>query len=124
MRPTRSSLAEDIRARSAPLLATALVHAVDLERQAKQAHWNVRGPDFIALHELFDRVAEAAVGYTDLLAERLVSIGGVADATVQTVAGRTTLAPYPGDTRAGPEHLGAVAGALATFGGLARTAID
>lgn len=124
MRPTRNTLHEDVRGKSVVLLGSGLVHAVDLERQAKQAHWNVRGPDFISLHELFDRAAEASEEWSDLLAERLVALGGVADARVGTVANSTTLSEYPIAARSGLDHLTALANSLATFAELARGAID
>lgn len=88
-------LSPSIREAVGPLLQTGVVLGIDLERQAKQAHWTLRGPTFIALHELFDEVAESAVGFTDLAAERLMGLGGVADGTVKTVAGTTTLPTFP-----------------------------
>jgi DNA-binding ferritin-like protein len=57
---TKNSLPQSICLQSVGLLNRNLASAIDLERQAKQAHWNVKGPNFIALHELFDKVAEAA----------------------------------------------------------------
>ncbi len=54
-----------------------LAAAVDLQMQMKQTHWNVKGPGFIGLHELFDKVAEAVEGYVDQIAERIVQLGGV-----------------------------------------------
>jgi starvation-inducible DNA-binding protein len=57
---TKNSLPQSIRLQSVGLLNRNLASAIDLERQAKQAHWKVKGPNFIALHELFDKVAEAA----------------------------------------------------------------
>jgi DNA-binding ferritin-like protein len=74
---------------------------VDLHRHAKQAHWNVGGPYFTALHELFDRIATAADKDADLLAERLVALGGTADGRVATVANRSTFGEYPLDARQG-----------------------
>ncbi|MFC5422857.1 DNA starvation/stationary phase protection protein Dps [Bosea eneae] len=124
MRATRNTLHEDIRGKSVMLLGTGLVHALDLERQAKQAHWNVRGPDFIALHELFDDLAEAAEDWGDLLAERAVALGGVADGRVAIIANRTTLPEYPIGAALGPDHLRALSIALSTWGELARDAID
>jgi starvation-inducible DNA-binding protein len=58
--PTKNTLAEAVRARSIAVLNATLASAIDLERQAKQAHWNVRGPNFIALHELFDKLADCS----------------------------------------------------------------
>ena len=65
MQPTRNTLSENIRAQSVGLLNKHLAAAIDLQAQMKQAHWNVRGPGFIAIHTLFDKVADEAAGYAD-----------------------------------------------------------
>ncbi|HEY4340423.1 MAG TPA: DNA starvation/stationary phase protection protein Dps [Steroidobacteraceae bacterium] len=124
MRHTKNTLDAAKRGKSILLLGTALVHAVDLHRQAKQAHWNVGGPNFTALHELFDRIATAADKDADLLAERLMALGGTADARVATVANRTTLGVYPLEARKGEAHIDALSTALATFGSVARDAVN
>ena len=72
-----------------------LASAVDLQSQMKQAHWNVKGPSFIGLHELFDKVAEAVEDYVDQIAERIVQLGGVAEGTVRMAASRTRLGSRP-----------------------------
>ena len=61
------------------LLNTSLADCIDLQMQAKQAHWNVKGPNFIALHKLFDEVNVAVSDYVDEIAERTVQLGGVAE---------------------------------------------
>lgn len=124
MNPSKNTLDAAKRGKSIVLLGTGLVHALDLERQAKQAHWNVKGPNFRALHELFDEVAQQAEDASDLLAERLVSLGGTADGRVDVVANRTTLPAYPIDAQAGEAHVQALSRALAAFGTVARDAID
>src|SRR5690349_12271851 len=121
--PTRNDLPEDARAQVAELLNRRLADAVDLPMQCKQAHWNVKGPDFIALHELFDQVYEAVEAYVDLLAERVVQLGGIARGTVRTAAETSELDEYPDDMAAGPEHVKALAAALAAFGKRVRFAI-
>ena len=73
------------------LMNQRLATAVDLQSQMKQAHWNVKGPSFIGLHELFDKVAEAVEGYVDQIAGRIVQLGGVAEGTVRMAASRTRL---------------------------------
>ena len=124
MHPTKNTLDAAKRGKSVVLLGTGLIHALDLERQAKQAHWNVKGPNFRALHELFDEVAQQAEDASDLLAERMVSLGGSPDGRVATVANRTTLAEYPLAAQHGQAHIDALSDAIATFGSLARAAID
>ena len=91
--------------------------------QSKQAHWNVKGPQFIALHELFDKVAETVEDSIDEIAERAVAIGGTALGTVQVVAKETSLKPYPTDISRGTDHVDALSNALAAFGTSVRAAI-
>jgi starvation-inducible DNA-binding protein len=106
------------------LMNLRLASAVDLQMQTKQAHWNVKGPSFIGLHELFDKVDEAVESYVDMIAERIVQLGGVAEGTVRVAATRTRLAEYPLQLAEGMAHVEAVARALSTFGAEARTTID
>jgi starvation-inducible DNA-binding protein len=106
------------------LMNLRLASAVDLQMQMKQAHWNVKGPSFIGLHELFDKVDEAVESYVDMIAERIVQLGGVAEGTVRVAATRTRLAEYPLQLAEGMAHVEAVARALSTFGAEARTTID
>jgi starvation-inducible DNA-binding protein len=122
--PTRNDLPEAARREVVGLLNQRLADAIDLQTQCKQAHWNVKGPGFIALHRLFDEVNEAVEGYVDLLAERVVQLGGVAEGTVGVVRERSTLPGYPLALTSGPEHVAALADALAGFGRTARVGIE
>jgi starvation-inducible DNA-binding protein len=124
MYETRNDLAESTRKPIVQLLNDRLAEAIDLQLQAKQAHWNVKGPNFVGLHDLFDRVAEAADEYGDLIAERAVALGGVAEGTVQVVSRRSKLPAYPLAIGEWSAHVDAMCGALATFGSAARRAID
>src|SRR5574338_1644340 len=124
MYQTKIDIAENTRQQLVALLNARLVDAIDLKLQAKQAHWNVKGPSFIALHELFDQIAGRVETYTNMLAARVTALGGTALGTVQAVATATTLAAYPLDVAGGREHLDALSTALAAFGGLVRAAID
>lgn len=124
MYKTRNSLAQNVRGQAVALLNRHLAVAVDLKMQAKQAHWNVKGPKFIALHELFDKIASAAEAFSDLIAERIAALGGTAEGTLQIVAKRSTLKGYPVKIVSGKDHVNALASALAAFGKLAREAID
>jgi len=121
---TRNTLDAAKRGKSIVLLGTGLIHALDLERQAKQAHWNVKGPNFKALHDLFDEIAQQAEDASDLLAERMVALGGTPDGRIATVAARTTLPAYPVETHESAAHIDALAEALATIGTIARASID
>ena len=120
---TRNSLPEKVRTQLEVVLQDRLADSIDLAIQAKQAHWNVKGPSFMALHELFDKGAEEAEGYADLIAERIVQFGGVAEGTIQVAAVRTSLPEYPLIVTTGKEHVESLAHVLATYGELVRTAI-
>jgi starvation-inducible DNA-binding protein len=124
MHPTKNDLPESTRTKMVELLNARLADAIDLQTQMKQAHWNVKGPHFIALHELFDKVNEAVEEYIDEIAERCVQIGGQALGTARTVAKASSLAEYPTQISAGHEHVAAVSTALASFGKNVRAGID
>ena len=124
MNPTKNDLPESTRAKVIELLNTRLADAIDLQTQCKQAHWNVKGPNFIALHELFDKVNEDAEEYIDDIAERAVQLGGVVDGTVRAVAQRSSLPQYPTHIVSGREHAEALSTALAAFGKLVRKDIE
>ena len=121
---TQNDLSRKVRAKIVDLLNQHLADAIDLGLQAKQAHWNVKGPSFIALHELFDKVATEVNEFTDEIAERLVALGGIALGTLQVVSKSSRLTPYPSKAASGKEHVAALSGALARFGASAREAID
>ena len=123
MQGTHNTLAENIRAQSIEVLNKHLAAAIDLHAQVKQAHWNVRGPNFIALHELFDKVSEQVENFSDKLAERAGGLGGTAYGTLQVAAARSFLVPYPHGIADGAQHVFAVAGSLAAFGQSVRDAI-
>ena len=88
---TRNDLGESVRTQVAEFLNRRLADALDLQGQCKQAHWNVKGPQFIALHKLFDEVYADVEGYVDLLAERIVQLGGVAEGTIRVAAERRSV---------------------------------
>lgn len=124
MYKTGVDISLDRRSELNALMNQRLASAVDLQMQMKQAHWNVKGPSFIALHELFDKVDEAIEGYVDLIAERIVQLGGVAEGTVRVSAARSQLDEYPLTIADGMVHVVAVATALSTFGHQVRLTID
>jgi starvation-inducible DNA-binding protein len=124
MHKTKNDLPADVRAKVAEILSARLADLIDLHLQAKHAHWNVKGPNFIALHELFDKVAEGAEDAVDEVAERIVQLGGTADGTVQAVAGRTSLKAYPAGIAEGAAHVEALASAMAAAVSKVRADID
>ena len=124
MYETENDISKERRTELNALLNLRLASAVDLQMQMKQAHWNVKGPSFIGLHELFDKVAEAVENYVDEIAERIVQLGGVAEGTVRMTAARTQLTEYSPEISDGMEYVECVARALSTFGRQARATID
>jgi len=92
---TRNDLPAGTRTKIIELLNARLADAIDLGAQTKHAHWNVKGPNFIALHELFDKVAEVVEDQVDTIAERVTALGGTARGTLASVVRSTTLKPYP-----------------------------
>ena len=120
---TKNDLTEEVRGKVIELLNARLADAIDLQTQTKQAHWNVKGPNFIALHELFDRINEYAEDNVDDLAERAVQLGGVAEGTLRMAAGRSSLGEYPAKAVDGRSHVEALSSVLAAFGKAVRQAI-
>src|SRR6185369_10964456 len=124
MHNTKIDITADKRETLVELLNQRLADAADLKSQAKQAHWNVKGMNFIALHELFDQVAAAAEVHTDLIAERITTLGGTAYGTVRQAALKSKLSEYPLEISDGTAHIDALSSALADFGRSVRKNID
>src|SRR5712671_3190527 len=124
MYETENDIPEQRRSELNALMNQRLADAVDLQTQVKQAHWNVKGPHFIGLHELFDKIDEAVEAYVDLIAERIVQLGSIAEGTARVAAERSRLEEYPLDIADGHAHVEAVSKALSTFGHEARNSID
>ena len=98
------------------LLNRRLADVIDLQLQSRQAYWNVEGPHFMALRELFDKVAQGVEEYANLIAGRIVQLGGKAEGTVQTVAMRSSLDRYWLSTAEGNGHIDALSTTLTDFG--------
>jgi starvation-inducible DNA-binding protein len=124
MPTTRNDLPDNTRKAMIALLNARLVDAIDLRLSLKQAHWNVKGPNFIAVHEFFDAIQVRVAEFVDDIAERAVALGGIVDGTSQGVSKGSNLDAYPASATDEKEHLAAVADRLAVFGKLARQAID
>jgi starvation-inducible DNA-binding protein len=116
MQPTHNHLSEAIRVQSVELLNKHLAAAIDLHAQVKQAHWNVRGPGFIAIHELFDKVSGEVEEFSDQLAERAGSLGGTANGTIQLAVKQSFLTPYSLGIADEHSHVFAISAVLAAFG--------
>ena len=123
MYETENDIPQNRRVELNALMNQRLADAVDLQLQMKQAHWNVKGPHFIGLHELFDKIDEDVEKYVDLIAERIVQLGGIAQGTARVAASLSRLEEYPLDIADSTAHIEAVAKALSTFGREARNMI-
>lgn len=121
---SKIDLAAKTRKSSIALCNDHLADAIDLQCQCKQAHWNVKGPQFMQLHEFFDKLHDEAEEAVDVLAERVTALGGVAEGRVGKVARSSRLPTYPGNISNGKDHLSALADAFVRFGKSVRKAID
>ncbi|MBI1188971.1 MAG: DNA starvation/stationary phase protection protein Dps [Alphaproteobacteria bacterium] len=121
---TSIDLPDNTRKAMIDLLNARLADAIDLSLAAKQAHWNVKGPNFIALHEFFDEIVTRTRGQVDEIAERATALGGIAIGTTQAVNAGSTLTAYPTDVTAEKEHVKLLAERLAAYAKNARDAID
>jgi starvation-inducible DNA-binding protein len=121
---TKNDLPAETRTQVVGLLSRRLADCIDLQTQCKQAHWNVKGPSFIGLHKLFDDINSDVEEYVDLLAERVVQLGGIAEGTARCAAERSSLSEYPLDISAGREHVEALSTALSNFGRMCREGIQ
>ena len=117
-------LHEEQQAKLIELLNRRLADTIDLQLQSRQAYWNVKGPHFMALRELFDKVTGGVEEYANLIAERIVQLGGKAEGTVQAVAGRSSLDRYWLSTAEGNGHIDALSTTLTAFGKHVRYASE
>jgi starvation-inducible DNA-binding protein len=124
MHKTKIDISKKTREQMVALLQARLSDAIDLKSQAKQAHWNVKGMNFIALHELFDQVATEVEVHIDTIAERITTLGGTALGTIRVAAQQSTLSEYPHEITDGSSHVEALSSALAEFGKAVRKNID
>lgn len=124
MQVVKTTISPDNRKQLITQLNQTLSDAVDLALQCKQAHWNVKGENFIALHELFDRIATEATGAVDLIAERVMQLGGQAMGTVRVAAKQSRLKEYPLGAVESQAHVKALAAALKAFTDGTRRFID
>lgn len=119
---TKIDIAVEARTELIGILNQQMADNADLYSQVKQAHWNVKGIHFQQLHEFFDKVAEAIEPFTDEIAERVATLGGVAMGTTRMAAANTTLPEYPADIFDGRAHLEAVIERWAAYGASTRAA--
>lgn len=122
--PCRNDIAAESRTKLISILNQDLADTFDLMSQTKFAHWNVKGPNFIALHKLFDELAEGLEGYVDTLAERVTALGGVALGTARQAAAMSRVAEFPAGAHKDLEVVAALADRYAALGKSVRSAID
>jgi starvation-inducible DNA-binding protein len=106
------------------LLNSHLAAGIDLSLITKQAHWNIKGPSFIGVHEMLDEFREGLDEHVDVIAERVAQLDGIALGTTQNVAGSTSLPPYPTTIRKIPDHLNALVERYGAVSKSAREGID
>ena len=124
LRSTRNSLAEKRRVQIVGIIQKRLSDSVDLTLQFKHAHWNIKSLNFIAMHELFDRIAEETENYSDLIAERIAQLGGISEGTLQSTAERSSLPEYPLQNVSESEHIQSLSHVLAAYGELIRDNVE
>lgn len=121
---TRNDLKSNTKAAVIELLNAHLADAIDLGLMTKQAHWNLRGRQFIAVHEMLDRLRTEIDGHVDTIAERVVQLGGIASGTLQMVAHGSRLNPYPIDLVSVEDHVTALGQRYGDLANSTRAAID
>lgn len=121
---TRIDLPAKKRSELVDLLNQTLADITDLSSQVHVAHWNVKGPEFFQLHQLFEELYNELNAFTDEVAERITALGGYAHGTIRNAAEASTLPEYPDHVTAGLDHVAALAERYAHFGGDVRRAID
>jgi starvation-inducible DNA-binding protein len=122
--PTKNNLKSNVKSVAIELLNARVADCIDLALLTKQAHWNLKGREFIAVHEMLDGFRTQVDDYVDTMAERVTQLGGTALGTTQTTAKATTLSPYPVDIYSIPDHLHALIDRYAKAANNVRESID
>ncbi len=121
---TENDVSSNAKNVSIAILNARLADAIDLALLTKQAHWNVKGIQFIAIHEMLDEFRTQLDEHVDTMAERVVQLGGRALGTIQDVVGTSTLAPYPDNITKVEDHLPALIDRYGKVANAVRKAID
>jgi len=124
MPTTRNSIHDNARKTATAALGARLADAIDLALAIKHAHWNVRGPEFIAVHEMLDTLRGEVDEHVDTMAERISQLAGSPQGTLQAVAGATSLPAYPVAAKGITPHLTALADRFGALANAVRKDID
>jgi starvation-inducible DNA-binding protein len=120
---TRNDLDADTRKRMIKLLNQQLADTLDLMSQTKHAHWNVKGPNFIGLHKMFDEFVDGLEDYIDVIAERATALGGPAAGTLRMAASASRLPDFPSDVVNDLDVVTVLADRFAAVGASTRRAV-
>ena len=123
MHKTRNDLKSNTKTTIAALLNARLADTIDLALMTKQAHWNLRGRQFIAVHEMLDGFRTEIDGHVDTIAERVAQLGGIAFGTTQAVVQGSKLKPYPTDLVSVEDHIAALGERYGNLANSTRAAI-
>ena len=123
MYSTKINLKDEVRQKIIELFQERLSDGLDLMLQTKHAHWNLKGEQFISLHRLCDKVNKAMRKSSDLIAERIVQLGGVAHGTSQSITKKTSIDEYPSNIADWKEHIEFLSNSLAQFCNESRAAL-
>jgi starvation-inducible DNA-binding protein len=121
---TGIALSEETRIQMVDLLNSILADTCDLHSHLRHAHWNLKGPLFLSLHRYFDELSNRVLEQTDILAERIVALGGIANRTVRQIATASSLPQYDVDAVSGPDHLRAVARRMCLLASRSRLLVE
>ena len=124
VKSSRIDLASNTKTKVIGLLNERLADGIDLALATKQAHWNLKGPGFIAVHEMLDGFRGELDLHVDTMAERIAQLGGIALGTTQTTAASSSLSAYPTEIVSVTDHLEALVERYADAGHKVREAID
>ncbi len=106
------------------VLQARMADGIDLALVTKQAHWNLKGPQFIGVHLMLDGFRDEIDEWNDMMAERITQLGGTARGTVQEVGRETSLKPYPTDIYSIADHVNALIERYSSVANAVREGID